>query len=159
MLAVGATLYVIFVYSKGTCVEGNCASGSGIMKFRDGGRYVGQFQNGEQAGFGVYDSPRGHRYEGAWLDGKKHGRGTYLYPGGNAYSGEFRNNKKEGQGNYIWADGSVYSGKWSNGEPDGEGIFIPPGKPAIRATLKDGRVQTYKGEIVESWKETKDLKD
>ena len=61
----------------------------GILKYKDGSKYVGEFINGKFSGQGTF----------VWLDGVK-------------YVGEFKAGKRHGQGTYKWGDGTINSGIW-----------------------------------------------
>ena len=40
-----------------------------------GSIYDGEYEKGEQHGYGVYKKVDGSRYEGSWFKGKCHGKG------------------------------------------------------------------------------------
>ena len=79
----------------------------------------------------TYISPAGGKYEGDFKDGQRHGKGTYIYPSGSKYVGEYKDDKKHGQGTYTWADGRVWQGqwkdnKWVSGRKYAAGEYNPP---------------------------------
>ena len=60
----------------------------------------------------TYISPAGGKYEGDFKDGQRHGKGTYIYPSGSKYVGEYKDDKKHGKGTFTFPDGSVYVGEF-----------------------------------------------
>eukprot|EP00899_Mesostigma_viride_P006515 jgi/Mesvir1/15865/Mv03411-RA.1 len=96
------------------------------MKYPDGSRYEGQWENGKRHGQGMYTFPNGDIYDGGWLLDKKSGPGTYVFKeslsqflgdwvGGNFVRGE-----------WVLRDGTVYSGNFEANKPKGEGSFTMP---------------------------------
>jgi len=69
--------------------------------FANADRYVGEIQNGQFHGQGVYKFASGERYEGEFRNGKFHGHGVYRWAGGLRFEGTWQNNRK-------WT-GTVYS--------------------------------------------------
>ena len=59
-------------------------------KYPTGSRYIGQFDNLKEEGWGVYYTTQGSRYTGYFKDGKFHGMGLWRYASGMKYIGEFR---------------------------------------------------------------------
>ena len=57
----------------GTCIEGTCISGKGVMTFPDGGKYDGEFNQRRPWGKGMYTYPNGSIYKGDFFDGYRHG--------------------------------------------------------------------------------------
>lgn len=84
------------------------------------GNYEGQWQGGNENGYGVSYISTGYRYEGEWRDGKHHGYGICIYANGDRYEGEWKNFKKNGYGVYLFRNGECYEGKF-----DGE-LFHDP---------------------------------
>ena len=52
--------------------------GQGVLTWRDGKRYEGQFVNDKREGHGVFVWADGRKYIGSWKAGKQHGIGTYI---------------------------------------------------------------------------------
>ncbi len=52
LLLILITNLPIFSYTQtyGKCIYGNCDNGQGTLTFPDGGKYVGQFEDGEFVG-------------------------------------------------------------------------------------------------------------
>ena len=86
---------------KTECIKGDCVNGKGTKTFSNGGKYIGEFK-----------------------DGNLHGYGIYKVFNGDEYIGEYNQNKKQGKGTYIWLDGDKYIGDWKNGKMSGKGIKI-----------------------------------
>ena len=53
----------------------------------------------------TYISPAGGKYEGDFKDGQRHGKGTYIYPSGSKYVGEYKDDKKHGKGTFTFLGG------------------------------------------------------
>jgi hypothetical protein len=79
--------------------------GKGVLKFKNGEKYEGDFVNDMYEGFGVLtfaeDDPRGRM----------------------KYEGELKANYFWGNGTMVWKDGSQYEGQWEIDERKGFGIF------------------------------------
>jgi hypothetical protein len=71
---------------------------------------TGTLLKGKASGHWIETWADGGRYEGEYRDGEKHGRGTFIWANGNRYEGEFRDDKFHGHGTSIWADGDRYEG-------------------------------------------------
>jgi hypothetical protein len=48
------------------------------------------------------------KYVGEWNNNNMHGRGLYSWKDGRKYDGYYNNDKKHGYGIYQWADGKKY---------------------------------------------------
>jgi hypothetical protein len=77
----------------GECIEGDCVNGKGTFAFPDGGKYVGE-----------------------WKDGQRHGKGTSTFPGGSKYVGEFEDGKRHGPGTLTYSNGEKCVGEWKDGK-------------------------------------------
>jgi hypothetical protein len=60
---------------RGSCIEGDCENGIGVVKLKDGSRYAGEFKLSEPHGNGVKIWPNGDNYDGSFKFGKRHGLG------------------------------------------------------------------------------------
>eukprot|EP01104_Vermistella_antarctica_P017048 TRINITY_DN5968_c0_g1_i1.p1 TRINITY_DN5968_c0_g1~~TRINITY_DN5968_c0_g1_i1.p1 ORF type:complete len:691 (+),score=132.26 TRINITY_DN5968_c0_g1_i1:200-2272(+) len=97
------------------------------------GTYVGEVDShGRLHGRGVMAFKDGERYEGEFLDDKRHGRGKYFYNDGSSYTGEYENGKRSGYGVHLLQNGEEYEGEWDEGRRCGWGIETIPGKPAYK---------------------------
>lgn len=56
--------------------------GKGILKFRNGAEYDGQWARGRMDGYGSYLWPDAKIYKGTWESGLRHGEGTLSFPSG-----------------------------------------------------------------------------
>lgn len=133
------------------CVSGDCQNGKGVYAMPDGGKYIGEFQNGEITGEGACYYLDGSMYRGEWLKGYPHGRGVKILADGSRREGDWRKgrlmreeiipveefiqkgreanqtgcisgNCTTGQGIYIYPSGAVYVGEFRNGEIHGVGV-------------------------------------
>lgn len=90
----------------------NC---SGTYTWPDGGKYVGEYKNGQFHGQGTLFWPDGFEYVGEFRNSKIQGQGTLTGPNGYKYVGEFRDDKLNGQGIRTFTDGSPpQEGIWKN---------------------------------------------
>lgn len=55
----------------------------GSIKYANGDRYVGEFENGEPSGQGTYTWSDGRKYVGEFRLGKRTGKGRMIYPPSN----------------------------------------------------------------------------
>jgi len=94
----------------------------GTLKFKDGGKYVGEFRNGKFHGQGYSISYNG-KYVGEWRNSKRHGHGIFTYTApskynpkvfarGSTYVGEYRFGDIDGQGTATNADGDKFVGQF-----------------------------------------------
>ncbi|MCC6410381.1 MAG: caspase family protein [Saprospiraceae bacterium] len=106
------------------CVSGDCRDGEGMVKFKSGASFTGQFSNGEMVS-GTYVYANGDQYTGTFKDGKREGKGTYSYASGNIFEGQFSAGEKI-QGAFQYINGNTYSGSFKNGKRWGRGIMRTP---------------------------------
>ena len=109
------------------------ANGVGTLTYSDGSVYVGEFENCNRQGegifiFGAASMFAGSKYVGEFKDDRYHGHGIFIFGkrsefAGDKYFGEFKNNKKNGQGAYIYADGSKYTGEFKDDKKNGQGTY------------------------------------
>ena len=90
------------------------AAESTTQTFANADRYVGEIQNSQFHGQGVYFFSNGNEYEGTFHHGKYHGQGVFKFASGERYEGEFREGKFHGYGVYTWAGGLRFEGTWQN---------------------------------------------
>ncbi|WP_442942294.1 protein kinase domain-containing protein [Nostoc sp.] len=98
-------------------------SGKGVMIFKNGSRYDGEFKNNQRNGCGIYLYPPSTSfykdYVGQFVNDKFQGLGKIRWKDGNEYRGNFKAGTCEGQGIFQFADGSLKSGIWQNGKLPG----------------------------------------
>jgi len=106
--------------------EDDMKNGEGTLYYSDGGKYEGNWENDMRNGYGVNTWANGDRYAGIWKDNKKHGRGKFVYANGGKYVGEWECDKRNGEGVNTWPNGNQYDGNWVGNEQDGDGEFVYP---------------------------------
>jgi hypothetical protein len=96
--------------------------GQGVLVFRNGDLYIGEFVDDVRTGMGYYQWKDGRTYQGAFDTNRRHGRGgVYQWPDGARYVGNFVDGRREGEGTYRFANGNVYAGNWKDGHYEGYG--------------------------------------
>ncbi|NNP67727.1 hypothetical protein [Acinetobacter sp. Ac_5812] len=112
---------------SGTCPSGY-ANGYGILQWYKsgmaGGRYEGEYLEGNVTGKGIYQYLSGNRYEGNWVNNHPEGKGKYIWSDGGSYDGDWVDGKRTGKGEYKWLNGDRYMGAWVDNERHGKGMFI-----------------------------------
>lgn len=86
------------------------------------GQYIGEIQDDEKDGIGVFKYITGDIYIGRWLSNEKHGKGIYYFQTGEIYVGDYIRDKYEGRGEFRFANGDVHKGDFRQGEISGYGI-------------------------------------
>ncbi|MBK7870975.1 MAG: caspase family protein [Saprospiraceae bacterium] len=146
-----ALTFFTISFAEAQCISGDCQNGKGAMILSDGGKYIGEFKDGEITGEGACYYEDGSVYQGQWLKGYPHGKGVMVYQNGTRKEGDWRKGKlmKEeeisveefvqkgrdsnqtgcisgdcinGQGIYIYPSKAVYIGEFQNGEIHGVGV-------------------------------------
>ena len=102
-------------------------SGKGVMIFKNGSRYDGEFKNNQRNGCGIFLYPPSsssykYNYVGQFVNDKFEGLGKIRWKDGNEYRGNFKAGTCEGQGIFQFADGSFKSGIWQNGKLPGSNL-------------------------------------
>lgn len=113
-----------------TCLSGDCRSGTGRGQRTTSGdlsmTYVGDFRNGEPAGWGIIDYSNGHHYEGEWSEGLFEGNGIYTWPNGQRYDGRWMNDTRDGVGVLVLSNGTRYEGTFTQNNRDGLFTVVYP---------------------------------
>lgn len=104
-------------------VENKQLHGHGIFRADNGNVYRGDWRHGKKHGFGTYRWNDGDVYKGEWKNDQRHGTGTYTLANGDTYTGSWKEGQKHGYGVYTWENGDRYEGHWKNDEKEGYGIF------------------------------------
>ena len=98
LMSLAALVFICPTDSFGECLKGDCVNGQGTMSFVHGGRYTGQFKNGQLHGHGTLVTAEGTRYIGSFKDNKFHGKGTVIFPDGRKYEDHFKDGRMRGRG-------------------------------------------------------------
>ena len=108
--------YKSYIYFGEYMVDKNIAHGRGILIYKNGDKYYGNFENGKKSKKGIfYFSKKGAKYKGEWTSNKKNGYGVYYYPNGTIYEGNFKENKRHGFGILKTSNGDIYETFWNEG--------------------------------------------
>jgi hypothetical protein len=90
--------------------------------------------------YGSYTWKDGNKYVGEWQLGKMHGHGTYTYPKKYKYVGEWKEAKIDGYGTHTWSDGTKYVGMWKNRKANGRGVLTKPNGKSLEGFWEKGRL-------------------
>ncbi len=100
--------------------ENDLMNGKGILLFRDGRKFTGEFVDDKMEGKGgVFVWTDGRKYEGEYFDDKKHGYGVFSWPDGRRYEGSWLYGKQHGKGSIIMVENNEkikYNGEWEDGK-------------------------------------------
>ena len=100
----------------------------GIMIYKDGSNYNGDWEDCKLNGEGTFTYPNGDKYIGQFKDGKRNGQGTLTFVNDVKYvkyEGEFKDDQLV-KGIIIYKDGSNYNGDFFEGKKHGYGIETFP---------------------------------
>ena len=70
---------------------------------------------GKRHVYGIMIFKSGEKYEGEWKNDLFDGKGTYLWSD-SRYMGNWKNGKITGYGEFTWKDGRKYIGEFKNGQ-------------------------------------------
>ena len=122
----------------------------GVMNYKNGGKYEGQWRNDKRHGKGIfisqnYNNPKliGIKYEGEFNNDKIEGYGIGKYSSGETYEGEWKNNKQYGRGILNYVDGGKYVGEWKEGQPNGDGIYYLKNGERFEGKFIDNKYNGY----------------
>ena len=106
----------------GTPGRGTARSTNAAMHFPDGSSYEGKVSATTKLshGFGVMVYRSGARYEGEWEDGLYHGKGIKTYKDGIKHEGRWREGKRDGQGTTTLPNGEEHGGSFRAAKFAGE---------------------------------------
>ena len=117
------------------------------------GTYFGYMNNHDFQGLKIFQKKNGEKYVGEWERGQQHGKGIHIWPDREKYEGNWGNNIQEGFGIYTWPNGEKYVGNFTKGDREGFGIHTwPNGEKYVgewERNLKHGKGHLY----MARWKE------
>ena len=93
---------------KGEIVNGK-PSGKGTVIWKNGSKYVGNWENGLRNGYGVQTFPsdsKTEKYEGHWIENNFCGQGTLVFKNRSCYVGQFKADQFHGDGTFTFATGA-----------------------------------------------------
>jgi hypothetical protein len=122
-------------------ITGTVRNGQGTFTFANGGKYIGEFKDGQPHGQGTETYADGTKYIGEYKDGKKNGQGTYTFANGDQYIGEFKDNKKNGQGTETFANGNKYVGEFKDDIRNGQGTFTHADGSKLVGDFKNDKIR------------------
>ena len=74
-------------------------------------------------GMGVFAWSSGGKYEGEYANGNKHGAGVFTWANGDSYAGMWQNDEEQGAGVFSTEGNSkIYVGAWEHGQRHGRGL-------------------------------------
>ena len=103
-------------------------NGEGILHWKTGEVYRGDFQNDYLQGFGLLtyaedDAESRQYYNGSFMANLRHGNGTLVWKDGQTYNGGFNHNIRQGYGILKTEDGEEYVGSWKKNKKQGFGVL------------------------------------
>lgn len=118
----------IMIYKNGRVFSGdfitNAPDGNGEEVYPNNDKYVGKYRKGFKCGYGVYTYANGDVYKGTFAENKPNGKGVLSLKNGSEYTGDFKNGKCNGKGIFKYKNGDVYDGEWSNSLKHGKGKYM-----------------------------------
>jgi len=90
-------------------------TGKGKIRFANGEKYEGAWENDLPHGWGEFWYANGDYYQGYFSAGKMEGKGMYARHGMEVYEGTFKGGKRNGEGTVEWPGGVRYESEWVNG--------------------------------------------
>ncbi|HQW54500.1 MAG TPA: caspase family protein [Saprospiraceae bacterium] len=135
---------ILLPYLSGQCLSGDCQNGIGVLKFKSGTTYIGEFEEGKFQGVGVLLYTNGNKFIGRWENDMRSGYGKLLLSNGTRYEGEFLENKFDGYGTFQYGDKSVFSGMWTASYPNGPGKYKRSENEIIEGIWQNGSLSELK---------------
>jgi hypothetical protein len=125
--------------------------GKGVLKFKNGEKYEGDFVNDMYEGFGVLtfaeDDPRGRmKYEGELKANYFWGNGTLAWKDGSQYEGQWEIDERKGFGIYTFPtnnsqERNYYEGNFRDSKFWGNGTLFLNNGTSIEAQFEDGEIE------------------
>lgn len=122
------------------CLRGNCNTGNGTTKLKNGSKYSGDFRAGKPHGKGIMYYLNGNKYLGTWKSGNRHGKGKLIIKGQGSYVGSFISDLVEGYGEFFYQNGDVYKGYFKNGKYHGTGSYTYTDGKAISGSWHENEL-------------------
>ena len=124
---------------------------NGVMTYKDGSKYDGQWKNDKKKGRGIFisslynddDDNFGIKYEGEFNNDNFEGRGICKYSNGDIYEGEWKNNKQYGRGVVKYNNGDRYEGEWEDGKFNGIGKYFLNNGEIFEGKFKNSKYDGY----------------
>ena len=116
-------------------------SGQGLYIWKDGGKYLGDFSQGQMHGQGKRLYSSGSVYEGGFGNGKRSGKGIMKFKNGDVYDGEWYDEDMQGRGMYRWASGDYYVGEFKRDKREGKGTLTLSTGEIYEATWENGTMK------------------
>lgn len=153
----GSFTYENKKYNGAYCIRGMVRVPHGWgMHYNESETYAGEFKDGKKCGKGVLKYANGWKYSGDFENDVCEGVGELVHDKGDTYKGQFHNGQCHGQGTATYSNGNKYTGSWENGTWNGpgkaeyytgekvEGTFVD-GIPHGKCTLyyKDGHSEVH----------------
>ncbi|QTA85506.1 hypothetical protein [Desulfonema magnum] len=108
----------------------------GQITYWDGRQYCGDLQKAIPEGDGMMKYPDGSRCYGSFQEGLCQS-GMGKFPDGSEYHGDFYISKIHGDGAWTSADGTILRGKWNEGLLNGKALRISPDGQIYLGDYKD----------------------
>jgi len=98
--------------------------GRGKQNYPSGGVFTGCFQNDKRCGIGRFDlANNGGFYLGEWKDDEQAGKGSLTYGNKDMYVGTWSKGLREGDGKLLWSTGAWYQGQFQKDQLHGKGTL------------------------------------
>ena len=133
----------ILKYKNGDIYEGDFENGikkgNGKMIFiKNNIEYIGGFNNGEINGKGKMTFDNGIYYKGDFINGKFEGKGLLSNINNEwSYNGEFKYGYINGYGKFIFTNGDLYEGNYLYNIKNGEGNYVFKNGNSFNGTWKN----------------------
>jgi hypothetical protein len=127
------------------------SNGTGVL-VTSTDKYVGNWVDSVQEGYGEEIYADGDVYKGNFKRGLKSGYGKFIWADGTCYEGNFENDLLCGKGTLRWNDGRLYEGDWLNNKMHGNGIFKWPGGKKYEGEYRNDKKE---GQGTYYWNEEK----
>lgn len=106
-------------------LEKNKLSGKGILLFKSGAWYNGEFKNDQRNGCGTYSYQKNHKldyYIGEFVQDQFTGQGKLKWKDNAQYIGQFQGNNCQGEGMFTDSDGQSQRGVWQDNQLKGSNL-------------------------------------